>query len=227
VRRRNCVAPSTASKSSADLEGVDPTALETLAAGAVHFSLPAGDLLFESGSTPDGVYLLASGRLGVRMSRQHRPDGRDRARRMVGESGWLLKAPRSATVVALRDTELLLLPDALLDAVAAQSPQFSLAIAKLCARRLRRSNAGTPAPARARVFALVPNSDDIDVIELASLLVAELADGPVTPNSSGMRAPRLTPSAWFNRIEELNDYVVYVADWASPAGPGSAAGRPT
>jgi CRP-like cAMP-binding protein len=49
----------------ADLAEVDPATLEALAAGAVHFSLPAGSLLFESGSTPDGVYLVASGRLGV------------------------------------------------------------------------------------------------------------------------------------------------------------------
>jgi len=42
----------------ADLAGVDPIALEALAAGAVHFSLPAGHQLFEAGSEPDGVYLL-------------------------------------------------------------------------------------------------------------------------------------------------------------------------
>jgi hypothetical protein len=28
--------------------------------------LPAGSVLFESGSTPDGVYLVANGRLGVK-----------------------------------------------------------------------------------------------------------------------------------------------------------------
>ena len=50
----------------ADLAEVDPATLEALAAGAVHFSLPAGSLLFESGSTPEGVYLVASGRLGVK-----------------------------------------------------------------------------------------------------------------------------------------------------------------
>jgi NTE family protein len=198
-------------KSSADLEDVAPTALETLAAGAVHFSLPAGDLLFESGSTPDGVYLVASGRLGVRMSGSTRLTAEIERGEWVGESGWLLKSPRSASVVALRDTEVLLLPDALLDAVAAESPQFSLAIAKLCARRLRRSNAGTPAPARARVFALVPNSDDIDVIELASQLVAELERSGHAELVWDARATTHT-SAWFNRIEELNDYVIYVAD---------------
>src|SRR6202167_4194581 len=55
---------------SAELKNVPLAPLEALAAGAVHFSLPAGSVLFESGSTPEGVYLLASGRLGVRVAGQ-------------------------------------------------------------------------------------------------------------------------------------------------------------
>src|ERR1700692_4793771 len=50
----------------ADLALVDPATLEAPAAGAVHSSLPTGSLLFESGSAPDGVYLVANGRLGVK-----------------------------------------------------------------------------------------------------------------------------------------------------------------
>ena len=30
-----------------------------------------------------------------------------------------------------------------------------------------------------------------------------------------MRAPRTHTATWFNRIEEVNDYVVYVANWAA------------
>src|SRR5712675_2274434 len=47
----------------ADLAGVDAATLDELAAGASHFSLPAGRHLFEVGSPSDGVYLLISGRL--------------------------------------------------------------------------------------------------------------------------------------------------------------------
>jgi NTE family protein len=197
--------------SSADLEDVPPAILEALAAGAVHFSLPAGDVLFEAGCAPDGVYLVASGRLGIRMSGSSRWTAEIERGEWVGESGWLLNEPRSATVVALRDTELLLLPDAVLDAVAAESTEFSLAIAKLCARRLRRSNTAKPTPRRARVFALVPNSDEIDVIEFAMQLVAELDRAGHVELVWDVRATTHT-SAWFNRIEELNDYVIYVAD---------------
>ncbi len=41
---------------------------------------------------------------------------------------------------ALRDSELLLIPNAELDRIAARSTHFSLALARLCARRLRNSN---------------------------------------------------------------------------------------
>src|ERR1700677_4065431 len=129
----------------ADLAGVDSLSLESLAAGAVHFSLPAGYLLFEAGSDPNGVYLLASGRLGVKTPLKPGLTAEIERGELVGEAGWLLETPRSATVVALRDSELLWLPHAVLAAVAAESTEFSLAIAQLCARRLRRSNGSHPA----------------------------------------------------------------------------------
>ena len=87
---------------SADLKDVPLAALEALAAGAVHFSLPAGSVLFESGSTPEGVYLLASGRLGVRVADQAGFTAEIERGELVGEAGWLLGEPRSATVTASR-----------------------------------------------------------------------------------------------------------------------------
>jgi NTE family protein len=195
----------------ADLAEVDSATLEALAAGAVHFSLPAGSLLFESGSTPDGVYLVASGRLGVKTPGNARLTAEIERSELVGEAGWLLKEQRSATVVALRDSELLLVPNALLDAVAAQSTHFSLALARLCARRLRRSNRQEALQKRARVFTIVPNSIEIDVANLATRLVAEFTRAGRAELVWDARASTHT-AGWFNGIEELNDYVVYVAD---------------
>src|SRR5271169_1439434 len=104
-----------------DLEGVDLAALEALSAAAVHFSLPAGHLLFEAGSNPDGVYLVASGRLGVKAQTHPRLVAEIERGELVGEAGWLLRQQRSATVVALRDSELLLVPNAELDRIAVRS----------------------------------------------------------------------------------------------------------
>src|SRR5258708_36474450 len=157
----------------ADLAEVDPATLEALAAGAVHFSLPAGSLLFESGSTPDGVYLVASGRLGVKTLGISRLTAEIERSELVGETAWLLKEQRSATVLALRDSELLLLPNSVLHAVAAQSTDFSLALARLTARLRRRSNRQDLEQKRGRIFAIVPNSIEVDVANLATRLVAE------------------------------------------------------
>jgi NTE family protein len=198
-------------ESSDDLKNVPGAALEALAAGAVHFSLPAGDVLFESGSTPEGVYLLASGRLGVCIAGSSTFAAEIERGELVGEAGWLLAEPRSATVLALRDSELVLLPDAVLESVAARFSEFALALAQLCARRLRRSNVAKHGTRRARVFALVPASSEIDAIEFASRLVGELDHGGRTELVWDVRALTHT-SAWFGRLEEQNDYVVYVAD---------------
>ena len=198
---------------SVDLEDVPRTALEALAVGAVHFSLPAGDVLFESGSMPDGVYLLASGRLGVRGAAGPGFKAEIERGELVGEAGWLLREPHSATVTALRDSELLLLPHALLEEAAARSSQLALAMARLCARRLRRSNAAYHNARRTRVFALVPNSEDIDTIDFAARLAEELRRTGRTELVWDVRAETHTAS-WFGRLEEQNDYIVYAA------GPG-------
>src|SRR5580692_12465359 len=194
-----------------DLALVDFETLEALSIGAVHFSLPAGSMLFESGSAPDGVYLVASGRLGVKTTGVARLTAEIERGELVGEAGWLLKEQRSAAVMALRDSELLLLPTALLDTVAAQSTRFSLALARLCARRLRRSNRQQTEQKTARVFTVVPNSIEIDVANFATRLVAEFTRAGRTELVWDARASTHT-AGWFNRIEELNDYVVYVAD---------------
>jgi NTE family protein len=198
----------------ADLSGVDPIALEALAAGAVHFSLPAGHLLFEAGSEPDGVYLLASGRLGVKTRSKAGLTAEIEHGELVGEAGWLLGTQRSATVVALRDCELLLVPNAELNRIAARSTHFSLALARLCARRLRHSNRQEYKPKRAHIFAVVPNSIEVDVADFAARLVDELGKTGRTELVWDARATAHT-ATWFNRIEEVNDFVVYVANWAA------------
>jgi NTE family protein len=57
----------------------------------------------------------------------------------------------------------------------------------------------------------VPNSVEIDVANFATRLVAEFARAGRTELVWDARASTHTAS-WFNGIEELNDYVVYVAD---------------
>jgi NTE family protein len=195
----------------ADFAEVDIPTLEKLASGAAHFSLPAGSLLFESGSTSDGVYLLVSGRLGVKIPGILEWTAKIERGELVGEAGWLLRTPHGASVVALRDSELLLIPNSIMEEATEGSTSLSMALARLCARRLRRSNRQDRALSRARVFVIVPNNEEVDVAELATELVTEFSRTGSAELVWDVRASMHT-SAWFNRIEEQNDYVVYVAD---------------
>jgi NTE family protein len=195
----------------ADFADVDDLTFETLATAAVQFSLPAGTPLFDAGSACEGVYLLVSGRLGVRIGTGDPWVAEIGRGELVGETGWLLKKGRGSTVVALRDSELILIPNSSLDAATACSTSLALALARLSARRLHRSNRADRTLKRARVFVIVPNNEEVDVAELATQLVAELARSGSVELVWDVRAS-LHTLAWFNRIEELNDYVVYAAD---------------
>jgi NTE family protein len=195
----------------ADLAGVDAPTFEALAACAVQFSLPAGNLLFAQGAPADGVYLLISGRLGVKLDGGVDWVAEIERGELVGETGWLLREARTASVVALRDSEIVLIPNAGMEAATRASTSLSMAVARLAARRLRRSNRQHRSLKRARVFVVVPNNDEIDVAEFASQLVDQLGQSASAEVVWDVRASMQT-LAWFNRIEEINDYVVYVAD---------------
>ena len=179
----------------ADLAEVDSAKLRRLWRRAPYiFLLPAGSLLFESGSTPDGVYLVASGRIGVKTHGNTRLTAEIEHSELVGEAGWLLKEQRSATVFALRDSELLLVPNHVLDAVAAQSTHFSLALARLvCPPIAAQQSTRGRTKARSCVrHCCLRNSVEIDVANLALPAWSRSSCGRAARNWSGPRGPAPT-----------------------------------
>ena len=192
------------------LQGVETSTLDALAAAAEHFSLPAGQVLFDAGSAADGLYIVAAGRLGVQDAGGGPWLAHIGRGEVIGESGWLLCETRSARILALRDSELLWINGAMLDPIAAQSATFSLAIARLCAQRLRREHRRERPVAHASIFTIVPNALDVDIADLATTLVSELGRFGRAELVWDVRA-NAQSSEWFNAIEEANDFVVYVA----------------
>ncbi len=180
----------------------------------MHFSLPAGHLLFEVRFRSRWSISARQRPTGRQDAAQARPHRRDRARRTGGRSRLAVghAAQRHGCCIAgqraAADTE------CGAGRVAAQSTNFSLALARLCARRLRHSNRQEYRPKRAHIFALVPNSMELDVADLATRLVDELSHAGRTELVWDARATTHT-ATWFNRIEEVNDFVVYVANWAA------------
>jgi NTE family protein len=175
-------------------------------------SLPGGALLFEAGDSADAVYFVVSGCLGV-----HGPGGelvgRIAAGETVGEMGLIVARPRTATVRALRDSELARLSSATFGRVLLGHPDAILRLARLAVERLVDREREHGQPALPRTLALVPLDAGIDLPLHASRLVDALAGHGRVDLVGRERAGRHSPQ-WFHERETQNDFVVYAADAA-------------
>jgi NTE family protein len=201
-------------------QGLDPVVLRQIAAAAEWLSLPGGSTLFRAGERPDAFYVVLSGCLGVfrpdrntpEQNTKYQPISRVPAGGTVGEMGIISGRPRTAHVVALRDTELARLSRESFDRVFGQHPEAMLRIARLTVDRLESAQARAPTPlASARTFTLIPQSVEVDVGGFATEFVKALSLCGRTELVWSVRAATHT-SHWFHRIESANDYVVYVAE---------------
>ena len=195
--------------------GLDAGLLREIAAVVEWLTLPGGATLFSAGDPPDALYMVLSGCLGAFSAEPARRRflARIAAGDMVGEMGLISGRPRSADVVALRDTELARISAQAFNEVLRGQPEAMLRIARLTVDRLAQSQSPA-ASARSRgacTFTVLPQSVEVDFGGFASRLVKALAELGRAELVWSVRAKTHT-SQWFNRIEAANDYVVYVAD---------------
>jgi NTE family protein len=191
--------------------GLGPEALAALAAELEWLALPGGATLFEAGEPSDAMYLVTAGCLGAFDAEEpERMLSRIPAGEAVGEMGLLSGKPRSATVRALRDSDLARLPRATFDALTERHPDLLRRLARLVVQRTapaaRRANRSGP-----RTYTVLPQSIEVDVGGFATELVDALGAIGRTELVWSVRGAEHT-SAWFHRIESANEFVVYVAD---------------
>jgi len=86
---------------------LDEQALVSLAARLVSLAIPGGSLLFSEGEAADAVYVVLSGAFVARKGAQRRVVGYISPGETVGEMALLSGKSRSASVVAVRDSEVL------------------------------------------------------------------------------------------------------------------------
>lgn len=145
------------------------------------FCLPAGHMLFAEGEPSDAFYLLRSGALAAfRDGAMGRPNllGYIRAGEPVGEMSMLEERPHSASVYAMRDSEIVRLPTASFERLADKHPSLMRELSRMMLRRLRsgpQRDGSEP-----RVFALVSCSPTIDLDFRAKELQTALARIGVT-----------------------------------------------
>jgi predicted acylesterase/phospholipase RssA/CRP-like cAMP-binding protein len=156
-------------------------AMTALQAQLTPVTLMSGEPLFQEGEPSDSLYIVISGRLRV-VSRATD----DQSERLVadlghgeivGEMGLVCDEPRSATVVAIRDTNLAKLSESGLNQLAANCAQpIYSAIIRQLASRLKNETAGirTRKPT-ARCLAVVGLSEDVPIGAFTDTLSDELA----------------------------------------------------
>jgi NTE family protein len=138
--------------------------------------LPAGGVLMEQGAPGDSAYLSVSGRLRVYMTgeagapRMVRELGRGE---VIGEMSLYTGEPRSATVVAIRDSLLARLAKPDFESLLARNPRASIAITRQIIGRLQTQHQQRPLPAPVTV-ALLPVSEGVALHAFAGRLAGQL-----------------------------------------------------
>ena len=198
---------------------LDAPSLAALEAELERVALPGGATLFREGDDADALYVVLAGCLGVAIRGSKGNEAliaRVHADETIGEMALLDGGLRSATAIALRDTELLRLGKAEFERLAGQHPRSMLALVSLLARRLRDTTHGAGDAAPIRTVALIPADHAADHRALAAALADRLA-------GEGRRVARLdgetpAPSAErLNAVETASDLVLYCGE-AGEAG---------
>jgi len=117
---------------------LDAATLEQLCAQLEWVELAGGDVLMEQGQPGDAMYISVSGRLRVYVHDEGRPRMvRELSRgQVIGEMSLFTGEPRSATVVAIRETVLVRLDKATFEGLVITHPALSSALTRQLIRRL-------------------------------------------------------------------------------------------
>jgi NTE family protein len=195
----------------------DELSLSAFGSGLQRMFLPGGQILFRENEVADSLYIVISGCLGVVVRGSDSDDvlvARIAAGETVGEMGFLDGGVRSATVEALRDTELLKFDKASYEDLLLRDPRSIHALISLLVKRLRKTthpNNGTTLPIR--TVAVVPLGLEVDHRRVANDLHKKLSSGQRALLLDCMSAERST--GWFNAAEAGNDITLYCAEPAN------------
>jgi NTE family protein len=211
---------------SALFANLSATAIDALVSLASPLELSSGERLFAEGDLAEHLYIVATGRLRVKIGDQLA--GYVGALEPIGEIGLLSGERRTATIEAIRDTLLIQIRrDRLMEFLLA-NPSALVAITRVLISRLRQNQRQLKLTSArsARTFAVIPASPDVDGAALAQELArrlaasdscrfvtaadvdAELGDGAAhTPLGGGGGNTQLME--WLNRLERNHRYLVY------------------
>jgi NTE family protein len=195
------------------LRDVGAAALKDVEKSAIWYSLPGGWPLFLEHEPADALWFVRSGSLGAFRRNADGSNefiGHIRQGEPVGEMALVAGEAHSASVYALRDTELLALDRATFNRLIHRHPALMQNLARIMLFRSRQNRRRNPR-SDPRVFGLIAASPSIDIIKRANALKDALS-------SLGKRAVVIgkeavgQPSGWFDDIERSHDIVLLASD---------------
>lgn len=165
---------------------LEPDAMALLRRHLEWVSISGGETLMRQGDAGDSMYITISGRLRAYVRRD---DGEERAVRelargqVIGEMSLYTDEPRSATVVAIRDSVLVRLHGAAFKELLASSARLSMLLTRQLIHRLQNPQ-HRPELSRPVTIALIPISAGVAAPDFCRQLAAHLsapAHGQSTP----------------------------------------------
>src|SRR5437763_3449977 len=187
----------------------------------VRRDLVRGQMLVAQGEPSDSLFMVLHGSLAVRRSGDLEPIAELRAGELVGEIGFFAHVPRTADVIAIRDTSVLMLTRTAYQALAEEAPAIVEALLAALALRFAKETARlTPirASPKARTVALIdggceslPGAFNRRMRDGLAAIDAEIVD-PARVNAMfpgrALDAPEV--AGWLNKLEHAAPLVVYL-----------------
>src|SRR5262245_6505955 len=204
------------------LDGWTVADLEALAAGAEQVSLQRGDVLVRQGEPSDALFFVLSGRFTVHIDGNPEPIAEIAQGQPIGDIGFFGGLPRTATVVALRDSRVLAITRDRFKEISASAPGLRDTVTVSLARRLARI--GAPAvrhPATVRTVAVVPAGgapfprefvDTLRTVAASAGSATFLTAANVAARFPGSALDDENVASWLNALEIDCEFVFYVAD---------------
>ncbi|HEV8122821.1 MAG TPA: cyclic nucleotide-binding and patatin-like phospholipase domain-containing protein [Gemmatimonadales bacterium] len=213
--------------------GLDPRTLSEIAGQVEWRHIHGGSVLFRQGDEGDALYVVVSGRLRVLLERADRTGIRRALRDVsrgetVGEIALVTGEARTATVVALRDTELGRLSRAAFTRLLEHEPVTAMGLTRMLARWLASSNEQVLSTTRPVTIALVPLGSDAPLGAFAERVRGALATHGPTLHLNAEILDRMCGAgssesaeghpdygritAWLNDQEALYRFILYESD---------------
>lgn len=213
---------------------IDPIALDALQEQLSWHYFANGEIIFKQGDPSDGMYFVINGRLRATLTRadgSKKDLGTIDPGQPLGEMGVLSDAPRSATIHAVSETNLVKLTSQKFKHLTRQYPQLMISIAQVIVQRQRRLLMGDQEPQQkeSMTIAVIPGSINIDAAIFARSLAESFQEhgssiaitsfdfdqkygDPLASQTAVEEAGNLAIVPWMHELDHSKQVVIYAAD---------------